>query len=146
MTHDEFVGQVQSRARLDSSGDALRAIRVTLETLAERLEGGMADNIAAQLPPEIGRFLRTDTSFERLSLGQFFHRIWLRESEGKKVAIDPPESTFHARVVIEVLFEALSEGSVRKLMSLFPQDYEPLFTAGSRGRMRVGDAERDEAR
>ena len=53
MEHDEFVGQVQNRARLGSRGDAERAIRATLETLAERIADGTAQNLAAQLPVEI---------------------------------------------------------------------------------------------
>ncbi len=54
MKHDEFIGQMQYRARLSSRGAAERATRATLETLAERLAGGEARDLAAQLPPEIG--------------------------------------------------------------------------------------------
>ena len=55
MTHDEFIGHVQHRARLASRGQAERATRVVLETLGERLAGGEPFDLAAQLPPEIGR-------------------------------------------------------------------------------------------
>jgi uncharacterized protein (DUF2267 family) len=34
MKHDEFIGQVQHRARLSSRGATERATRATLETLA----------------------------------------------------------------------------------------------------------------
>jgi uncharacterized protein (DUF2267 family) len=37
MKHDEFIGQVQHRARLSSRGDAKRASWATLQTLGERL-------------------------------------------------------------------------------------------------------------
>ena len=40
MQYDEFVGQVQSRAKLGTTGDAVRPIRATPETLAEWLSGG----------------------------------------------------------------------------------------------------------
>ena len=36
MDHDQFIGQVQYRARLVFRGDAERATRARLETLAER--------------------------------------------------------------------------------------------------------------
>lgn len=52
MDHDEFIGQVQHRARLSSRGDAQTAVRATLETLAERLAGGEPSDLAAQLPDE----------------------------------------------------------------------------------------------
>ncbi len=44
MQYDQFVGQVQSRAPLASNGEAIAAIRATLETLGERLAGGAAAN------------------------------------------------------------------------------------------------------
>jgi uncharacterized protein (DUF2267 family) len=58
MKHDECIGQGQHRARLSSRGEAERATRATLETLAERLVGGEAKDLAAQLPPEIGEHLQ----------------------------------------------------------------------------------------
>lgn len=40
MQHDEFIGQVVARARLDSRGAVEQATPATLETLAQRLAGG----------------------------------------------------------------------------------------------------------
>jgi uncharacterized protein (DUF2267 family) len=142
MTHDEFVGQVQARAKLDSRGHAETAIRATLETLAERLEPGIADNIASQLPQEIARHLTTDTTFQRLTLDEFFHRV--REREGPSAEL--PDSTYHARVVMEVLQLAITPAAVEKLRTQFPAEYEPLLSAGSEGKMRVDDRGRADAR
>lgn len=143
MTHDEFVGQVQARARLASSSEAERAIRATLETLAERLEHGIANNLAAQLPEEIAPHLRTDAGFERLTLDDFFRRVQSREGG----SVDLPAATFHARAVIEVLQMALTQGAVEKLRTQFPAEFEPLFASGSQGRMKTGqDAAGGEAR
>lgn len=58
MKHDEFIGHVQHGARLASRGAAERATRAALETLRERVPDGLADNLAAQLPTEIGEHLR----------------------------------------------------------------------------------------
>jgi len=134
MTHDEFVGQVQVCARLGSRGDAEHIIRATLETLGERLEAGFADNIAAQLPQEIGRYLRTDSSFERLSLDGLFHRVLMHEGGGSEL----PDAVFHARCVMEVLQAAISQGLVEKLHQALPAQFEPLLE-GSRGRMQRSD-------
>lgn len=41
MQYEQFVGQVQNRGRMASQGEAVRAICATLETLGERLAGGM---------------------------------------------------------------------------------------------------------
>ena len=64
MEHDEFIGQVQHRARLGSRGDAERATRATLETLAERIADGAANNLAAQLPNEIGEHALDSPPFD----------------------------------------------------------------------------------
>ena len=135
MTHDEFVGQVQARARLGSRGAAETAIRATLETLAQRLEAGASVNLSAQLPPEIARHLRGDhaTAFQRMSLDDFFKRV--RESEGE--GIDLPEAVFHVRAVMEVLQEAVSPGEIAKIRGTLPAEFRPIFEAGSRGEMDV---------
>lgn len=43
----------------------MRAIRATLETLAERITAGEAENLAAQLPSELGVILRGADVSER---------------------------------------------------------------------------------
>ena len=54
MKYDDFVGKAQDRIEAGTTGEAVRAIRATLETLGERLYGGEAKDLLAQLPPEVG--------------------------------------------------------------------------------------------
>lgn len=129
MKHDEFIGQVQARARLASRGDAERATRVVLEALGRRLAGGAPHNLAAQLPEEIGRHLEGHEEAERLSLDELFASV----ADG--LGEDPPGAVHQARAVIAVLEEAVSEGEVRKVRDQLPDEYTPLFEAGSEGRM-----------
>lgn len=131
MKHDEFIGQVQHRARLSSRGAAERATRVVLETLAERLAGGEAKDLAAQLPPEIGEHLRGRWSGigERFSLAEFYRLISQREG------VDMPEAAFHARAVIEVLGEAVSKGEMADVRAQLPDEFDRLFETGSSGQM-----------
>ncbi len=131
MKHDEFIGQVQHRARLSSRGAAERATRATLETLAERLSGGEAKDLAAQLPPELGEHLQGQWSAigERFSLEEFFRRVSLREET------DLPSAIFHARAVIEVLGEAVSPGEMDDVLAQLPAEFDRLFEAGSMGHM-----------
>ena len=77
MKYDEFIAQVQRRARLHTREEAERATRVTLETLAERLLGGAVDNLAAQLPRELTLYLEQPNSGigESFSLDEFFRRV-----------------------------------------------------------------------
>jgi uncharacterized protein (DUF2267 family) len=131
MKHDAFIGQVQHRARLSSRGEAERATRVTLETLAERLAGGEAKDLAAQLPQELGEHLRRGWSGigERFSLEEFFRRVSVREG------VELPEAVFHARAVIAVLSEAVSKGELDDVRAQLPAEFDRLFEAGSTGHM-----------
>jgi len=127
MQHDEFIGQVQNRARLASRGAAEAAARATLETLGERLDVGLAENVASQLPPEIGRHLLETRPFDRISIAEFFDRVSLREG------VDRPQAVFHARAVLEVL-EIATQGVMDKVLQSLPEEFMPLF-AGSAGQM-----------
>lgn len=138
MDHDEFIGQVQSRARLASRGEAERATRATLETLAERIADGAAQNLAAQLPSEIGEHLRRKApaaagTGERFSVDDFFERV------AERGGADRPQAVFHARVVLEVLEEATSGALMAKVREQLPAEFDRVLDAGSAGRMRGDD-------
>jgi uncharacterized protein (DUF2267 family) len=45
----QFAGQVQQRTRLGTTGETVRAIRVTLEVLGQRLAGNETQHLAVQL-------------------------------------------------------------------------------------------------
>lgn len=131
MQYDEFVGEVQNRARLPSRGDTVRAIQATLETLAERIAPGEANDLAAQLPPELGMFLREIDTIERFSVDDFFLRVAAKETA------DLPDAAHHARAVLAVLQEAVTTGELEDIQAQLPDNYKPLFEAGSEGEMDI---------
>jgi uncharacterized protein (DUF2267 family) len=130
MTFDQFVGQVQHKARLGSQGAAVRAIQATLQTLAERLNDGESKDLAAQLPREFAIYLQTPEHGVRMSLDEFFHKVSEREQENL------PDSVYHTRVVMEVLQEAVSDGEIADVLAQLPPEWAVLF-AGSEGDMRA---------
>ena len=130
MQHDEFIGEVQARARLSSRGDAARATRAVLETLGERLAGGQPHNLAAQLPEEIGRHLEGRRGVDKLSLDQFFEKV------SERTGADLPDAIHQARAVIAVVGEAASQGEMDKVRQQLPEEYAPLFESGSEGQMQ----------
>lgn len=129
MQYDEFVGQVQHRARLPSTDDAVRAIRSTLETLGQRLQGGEARHLAAQLPDEIARFIRDEGEGESFSMKEFLDRV--ARSEGVEIS----ESVHHTRAVLSVLQDAISPGEMRHVRGQLPEEWQAIFDAGSEGKM-----------
>ncbi len=131
MQYDEFVGEVQNRTRLPSQGDAVRAIQATLETLAERITAGEASDLAAQLDPALGTFLRDADTTERFSVDEFFLRVAAKETA------DLPDAVHHTRAVFDVLQEAVTTGEMEDVRAQLPDDYDTLFEAGSEGEMDI---------
>jgi len=133
MQHDQLIGQVQARAHLGSRGEAERACRATLETLGERLPEGLADNLAAQLPREIGEHLRRTEVFGGAGSGERFDRRAFLERVGSRAGADDPRAAFLSRVVFEVLEEATQGAVMGKVKNSLPDDIRELVTAGSTG-------------
>ena len=129
MKYDEFIGQVRHRAGLGSHAEAERATRATLETLAERLAGGEAHDLAAQLPPELARYLELPDAGigAKLTLGEFFELVSEREG------VDLPDATFHARVVLGGLTEAVSIGEIEDVRVQLPAHFAQLFKVENEG-------------
>jgi uncharacterized protein (DUF2267 family) len=129
LRYDEFIGHVQHRARLGSRAEAERATRATLETLAERLVGGEAHDLAAQLPLELALSLQPPDAGlgAKLTLDEFFELVSEREG------VDLPEATFHARVVIGLLTEAVSMGEIKDVRVQLPAAFAQLFDVENEG-------------
>ncbi len=131
MKYQEFVKEVQERGHMASREEAEQASRATLRTLSERLAGGEPHDLASQLPPELAEYVRYDEEqkSDSFSLEEFFRRV------AQKEGVDEPDAVYHARVVIEVLQEAVTRGEIDHLRSQLPPKYSPLFEAGSQGEM-----------
>lgn len=121
MKHDEFIGEVQNRAKLSSRGDADKATRITLETLGQRLGTDAAENTAAQLPGEIGRYLEYEGEPEQFSADEFLDRIV------EKGDLELPEANHQARMVLGVLSEAINDAQLQDIDAVLPDDYDDLF-------------------
>lgn len=131
MQHDEFIGQVQQRARLSSRGDAERASRATLETLGERVPEGLADNLAAQLPHEIGEHLRRTEVYGGVGTGERFDRRDFVKRVASRAGVDEPQAAYLARTVLETVDEATEGAIVAKILDSLPPDLRSLISAGS---------------
>ena len=118
MDYHTFIGRVQHRTRLGTFEEAVRATRATLETLGERLYGGEPSNLGAQLPEELGHYLERAKAGEAFDLDEFLNRVQIREG------VDLPEAVFHARVVLQVLREAVSPSLMRKVLDQLPPEYD----------------------
>ncbi|BBD64692.1 hypothetical protein NIES4072_16440 [Nostoc commune NIES-4072] len=123
MEYDEFITHVQSLTQSDSREEAERATRATLETLKERIANDEAEELAANLPQQLGDYLRGK---EGDSGGSFnFQEFIARASQ--KENIEPTTVAIHVRAVFTVLQNAISPELFDTLHSHLSHDYEEMF-------------------
>ncbi|MEH0936113.1 DUF2267 domain-containing protein [Micromonospora psammae] len=122
MNYDTFVDQVARRTQVDSE----RAVQLThaiLETLAERLTGGEALDLAAQLPAPLQMVLKPSPrteSADRFGSAEFLARV------GRRAGVDEPAAREAVRAVFTTLREALTGGEFDDMATQLPRDYRKL--------------------
>jgi uncharacterized protein (DUF2267 family) len=123
MKYDEFIKAVQGLAQLESRQAAEQATRSTLETIAERILGDEASDLAAQLPAELGQYLRghEGENGHHFPLKEFYQRI------SQKSGTDLDAAAVQARAVFIVLNQAVTPGEFADVRSNFSEDYDELF-------------------
>lgn len=136
MRYEELTGRVQAQAALPDRQSAERAVRATLETLAERVPDGVADHLAAQLPGEAAESLRrvvagdetsphrradTRAHGEPFDLTTFAGRVAWRSRASEDTAVR------EATAVLEVLDAAVSPELMLKVGRVLPPDIRELL-------------------
>jgi uncharacterized protein (DUF2267 family) len=129
MQYHQFIGKVQNRARLGTAGEAVYATRATLEVLGKRLQTGGAEKLATALPSEVQTYLTDGRAGRSFGLDEFFEQVSEHEN------VDLPEAVQHARAVVSVVQEAVSQGEIKNIRAQLPEEYDPLFESGSEGKM-----------
>ncbi|WP_129113084.1 DUF2267 domain-containing protein [Halegenticoccus tardaugens] len=126
MDFDQFLGQVQNRARLASSGEALRTARAVLTTLGERLPEGEATDLAGPLPMEIDRFLteEPESHAQRFGFDEFVARVVERERMSED---DRADAAYHAQLVVDVVSDVAPPGEMEDVRASLPEEYDRLF-------------------
>ena len=127
MKYDEFIKHVQSFSQVESLDEVKRAVRATLQTLAERIPGNEASKLAEQLPEEMATHFqgREGQSGNVFSLKEFYRRVSDREN------IDPAAAVVHVRAVFAVLNSAVIPADFGEVQTTLTEDYEDLFAAPS---------------
>jgi uncharacterized protein (DUF2267 family) len=119
---------VQRAAGLDPPA-AQRATEATLRTLAERITGGEASDIAAFLPRAMrGWMVPTPEPAEPFDRREFIRRVAEREGVDADIAEE------HVRAVFQMLGFAVAPGELRDMASQLPRDFEDLLEVAGVGR------------
>ena len=134
MKYEEFIEQVRRRAHLSSESEAKRAAQATLETLAAYISPKERHDAASQLPRVIKEYMQrpflgpgkhsAPGPESNVSLDDFYQRVSILEEVPRETAAE------HARAVMGVLREALSEGEFEDIRAQLPAElYNEFFAA-----------------
>lgn len=130
MTYDDFINAVAERAGV-STEQAITITNATLETLAERISGGEAKDLAAQLPGRLAaRLAKSPTReyAEPFNLDEFIRRV----SMGAGLEAAMAENA--ARAVLTTLREAVAGYEFRDMIAQLPKEFwRVLEPAGASG-------------
>jgi uncharacterized protein (DUF2267 family) len=125
MDYERFIAIV-SAGRSDRD-EADRAARATLQTLAERIHGSEARDLAAELPPELAPALNRalGTGPEAFDVDEFVRRIAAREGG---VPLGAAERD--ARAVFAALALALSRKEWADMTAELPREFASFYGRG----------------
>ncbi|HEV7825309.1 MAG TPA: DUF2267 domain-containing protein [Mycobacteriales bacterium] len=120
MDDQEFLSSVAQRANVEPETARVYA-SATLTTLAERISGGEARDLAAQLPKSMKDPLCAgDEPAEAFGADEFVRRV------SDRTHVDPGQAEDAARAVLVTVREAVSPGEFDDVTSQLPQDYRTL--------------------
>jgi uncharacterized protein (DUF2267 family) len=120
--YTRFIATVEREADVPHD-QAERAVTATLETLAERISGGEAHDLAEQLPPQLQRLVdrHAGDGPRPLSAEDFFQRVQLREQ------VPIMEAEDHVRAVFAALRQTIDPKEIADLASELPRELEMLL-------------------
>jgi uncharacterized protein (DUF2267 family) len=132
VNYETIIDKVAQRAAV-SPEEAVILNRATMETLADRLTGGEAMDLAAQLPKKLQAPLRPRReTAERISLAEFTRRV------AERAGVDEEAAANGVRAVFATLREAVTGGEFEDLVAQLPSDFatvaEPVAVRSGRRR------------
>src|ERR1700710_2813731 len=123
MDYDTFVTTVARLARTDRAGTE-RAIRATLQTLAEHVTREEARQVAGLLPVEVGAWLHTSSwGAQRFDVDEFVRRI------SERAEVDLSTAQRYAAAVFTALSQAVPK-EYDNIVAQLPRDFTPLLSRG----------------
>lgn len=126
MRYEEFINRVATYADV-SEEQAATLTRATLSTLADRISGGEAQDLAAQVPaPLQSAVASSQENAEAFDFGEFIQRT--AEAAGTDTGV--AERAVDA--VFVTLREAVTPGEFDDVLSQLPSDFHRLGTSQPR--------------
>jgi uncharacterized protein (DUF2267 family) len=127
MQYGEFMKDVRERAGIDEDR-AEKAVRATLNTLAQRLAGGEPHDLASQLPEELKETVELTTGEGagiRWDADEFVAKVAAREG------CSPEQAREHVRAIFAALRDAVTPGEFDDITSQLDRSYRELLPEGA---------------
>jgi uncharacterized protein (DUF2267 family) len=121
MEYEEIIGLIRRASGSLDREEAARSAQATLETLAERLPPGEAEDLLRELPAEMRPWLYTETDAAPYGIDEFLQRV--AELEGTELE----SALLAARAVFFALGDAMSAEALAHLADSLPQSFDPLL-------------------
>jgi uncharacterized protein (DUF2267 family) len=120
MDYETFTRTAAQRAGMPED-TVERVERATLRTLADRISGGEAQDLASQLPARLQDSLRPPREdAEAFGVDEFVRRV------AERGDVSPDEARSGAVAVLTTVREAVSPGEFEDVVSQLPQEYREL--------------------
>jgi uncharacterized protein (DUF2267 family) len=119
--YDQMVKAVDERAGTGDRAEAERTLRVVVQALADRLLGGEADDLLAQLPEPLKSEIRITDEADPMNPQEFVERV------ARDLGLPEDEARDRVRAVFGTLHEAVTEGEWEEVVGQLDKQYAALI-------------------
>jgi uncharacterized protein (DUF2267 family) len=127
MKYDEFIESVTERTGLPREA-AETLTHATLRVLAERLSGGEAEDLQAQMP----KGLKEDLAVPKDKPAQSFGAAEFTRRVAERAGIDEPAAQIGAAAVLATIGDAVTPGEFDDVLSQLGREYAALMKIASK--------------
>lgn len=120
MNRDEFLGKVRERGEYADRAETEHVTTTVLSLLGHRL-GGEADDLAAQLPANLGGAVLNGGTGENYSEREFLRRL------AEQLGATEESARWDASAVLSTVAEAVTGGQLNQVLTQLPSAYAELF-------------------
>jgi uncharacterized protein (DUF2267 family) len=121
--YDQMVKAVEERTGIAEPADAGRTLRVIVQALSDRLLGGEADDLLAQLPEPLKSEISVTAQADPMNPQEFVGRV------ARDLALPEDEARERIRAVFATLHDAVTEGEWEEVVGQLDKAYAPLISA-----------------
>ncbi|WP_026454810.1 DUF2267 domain-containing protein [Saccharomonospora iraqiensis] len=119
----EFAEKVRERAGIDNVEEADQLSRACAQVLGETISGGQAENLALQLPDELG----AELAAQRGQASSFDKAQFLEKVGGKILSVDTDRVERQVAAVFATIRETTRKGELNDTLAQLPPELTEMF-------------------